>query len=140
MSKKFLVAASVTSALLGVHSAMATDYAACREMLRAKDQLIYANLSSAANRSLYRSIRQYNEEIVAKTACEKKYFASNSYPSAEESALIAQCISKSREQRKQHWDSIKLEQEQISQTNQQKLDKALAKIKRDMRKADCPYE
>ena len=72
MSKKFLVAASVTSALLGVHSAMATDYAACREMLRAKDQLIYANLSSAANRSLYRSIRQYNEEIVAKIACEKK--------------------------------------------------------------------
>ena len=119
---------------------MATDYAACREMLRTKEQLLNEEFKSSSYGLTYRLIQQGTEETIAKTACEKRYLAAGNPPSAEESGLIAQCVNKFRDQRKQYWDSAILEHKLNTKKSQQKLDKVLAKIKHDMRKADCPYE
>ena len=92
------------------------------------------------NQLAFSRVSLSNEERNARKDCQKRLLITSDFPSFEESGLISKCVSDFREQRRSYWEGVRVTLEQNLQKNQQKLDKALAKIKRDMRKADCPYE
>jgi hypothetical protein len=147
ITNKVLPPICIFSAIFSMQAAFATDYIACREMLKTKNELQnsngYTHMMSPWS-SINIQIRQDAETRSAATECEKKYSSSGNFASPEEVELRSLCISNFKEQRRGYWESLKSKNEQDRQRMlkklDQKLNKLLAKIKRDMKNSDCPYE